>query len=176
MKVFFLEASFISTLMIVVNLLFFSSIHCCFVHLCFQGIWLWRISTLKEKRKYEWVVLSWFFVLFVLNVIVFVYNGLKQSLILQTKPNHLLEISSFHMILMFISKKHLVPYIIETRVQVCCYVHHLHVGISYFALQICINLTREKFLVSLEKKGGNVCIYTFLKKQSMKVQYFLLTW
>ena len=33
-------------------------------------------STLKEERKYERVVLSCFFVLFVLNV-VFVYSGLK---------------------------------------------------------------------------------------------------
>ena len=76
-KIFFLTASFIFALMIVVNLLFFRSIQCCFVHLRFQGICLWRISALKEERKYERVVLSCFFVLFVLNVIVFVYNGLK---------------------------------------------------------------------------------------------------
>ena len=63
--------------MIVVNLLFFRSIQCRFVLLPFQGICLWRISALKEERRYEGVVLSCFFVLFVLNVIVFAYNGLK---------------------------------------------------------------------------------------------------
>ena len=58
---FFLKASFISALMIVVNVLFFRSIQCCFVHLRFQGICLWRISALKEERKYERVELSCFF-------------------------------------------------------------------------------------------------------------------
>ena len=35
------------------------------------------ISPIKKERKYEQAVLSCFFVLFVLNVIVFVYNRLK---------------------------------------------------------------------------------------------------
>ena len=68
MKDFLLKTKFISALMIVVNLHFFNSIHCCFVSI-------------------------------VLNVIVFVYNGLKQSLIQQAKPNRLLQISFFHRIL-----------------------------------------------------------------------------
>ena len=136
MKVFFLETSFISALIIVVNLLFFSSIQCCFVHLCFQGIYLWRISALKEERKYEQVVLSCFFILIVSYVIVFVYNGLKQSLILQTKPNHFLEISSLHRILMFISKKHLALYT-ETWVWVCCCVHHLCLHLLFCLANLC---------------------------------------
>ena len=34
------------------------------------------------------------------------------------------------------------------------------VCISYFALQICVNLTREKFLVSREKVADKVCIFS----------------
>ena len=130
-KVFFLKPSFISALMIVVNLLFFSSIHCCFVHLRFLRTCLWRISALKEERKYERVVLSLFVVvLFVLSVTVFGYNGLKQSLILQTKPNRFLQISSFHRIFMFILRKYLALYV-ETWVRVCCYVRHLCLQILF---------------------------------------------
>ena len=130
-KVFFLKPSFISALMIVVNLLFFSSIRCCFVHLRFLRTCLWRISALKEERKYERVVLSFFVVvLFVLSVIVFGYNGLKQSLILQTKPNRFLQISSFHRIFMFILRKYLALYV-ETWVRVCCYVSHLCLQILF---------------------------------------------
>ena len=85
-------------------LILFSSIRCCFVRFRFQGIFLCCSSTLEEEGKYERVVLFCFSVLFVLNVVTFVYNRLKQSLILQTMPNHFWQIS-FHMILMFIFKK-----------------------------------------------------------------------
>ena len=88
--------------MIVVDLRFFSSIHCCFVYSRFHWTCLWCISVLKEeKNKNE---LSFFFVLFVLNAIAFVYNGLKQILIQQTKPNRFLQISFFLNILRFILK------------------------------------------------------------------------
>ena len=135
-KAFFLKPSFICALMIVVNFLFSSSIHCSFVHLHFQRTCLWRISALKEERKYERVVLSCFFILIVSYVIVFVYNGLKQSLILQTKPNRFLQISSFYRILMFIVRKHLALYV-ETCVRVCCYVRHLclHILLSFASLR-----------------------------------------
>ena len=92
MKIFFLKTSSISAVMIVVKLLFSSSIHCCFVYLHFQRTCLWRIGALKEEKKYEQVVLSFCFVSFVLNVYVFVYNGSKQSLSLQTKPIRFLQI------------------------------------------------------------------------------------
>ena len=120
---FFLNTSFISALMVVVNLLSFSSVHFCFVYLRFQRICLWLISALKKERKHEWIVLSFFLVLFVLNLIAFVYNRLKQSLILQTKPNRFLQ-TSLHRVLMFILKKHLALYV-ETWVRICCYVRHL---------------------------------------------------
>ena len=76
--------------MIVADLLFFSSIHCCFCLLAFSASLIRRISALKEEKKYEWIALSFCFALFVLNV--FVYNGLKQNFILQTKPNRFLQI------------------------------------------------------------------------------------
>ena len=43
----------------------------------------------------ERLVLSFHFVSFILNVIVFVYNGLKQSHILQTMRKRLLQIYFF---------------------------------------------------------------------------------
>ena len=107
-KGFFLKTSFISALMIVANLLFFSSIHCCFVYLRLQQAWLWRISALKEEKKYEWVALSFCFALFVLNV--FVYHGLKQNFILQTKPNRFFY-RLFYRILMLILKRRLALYV-----------------------------------------------------------------
>ena len=54
----------------------------------------------------------------------FVYNGLKQSFILQTKPNRFFQISSFHRVLTFILRTNLALFV-ETWVQVCCYVYHL---------------------------------------------------
>ena len=55
-----------------------------------------------NEEKNEGVVLSFCFVSFILNVIVFVYIGLKQSLILLTKPNRFSLISFFHSILVLI--------------------------------------------------------------------------
>ena len=78
MKVFFLKTSLISALMIVVDLLFFSSIHRSFVYLRFQRTCLRCI----RKKNYERLVLSVCFVSFVLNVMAFVYSELKQSLTL----------------------------------------------------------------------------------------------
>ena len=135
MKAFFLKPSFISALMIVANLLFFNSISCCFVQLCFQWICLQGISTLKEE-KISTSCTFFFFVLFVLNVIVFGYNGLKQTLILQTKPNRFLQISSFRRIFMFILMKHLALYV-ETWVGVCCCVHDLCLHILFSLANLC---------------------------------------
>ena len=47
--------------MIVVNLLFFRSMQCCFANLHFQGICFGRVSALNEERKYDRVVVSRFF-------------------------------------------------------------------------------------------------------------------
>ena len=52
-------------------------------------------SCLETSKNDETLVLSFHFVSFVLNVIVSVDNGLKQSHILQTMPNRLLYIYFF---------------------------------------------------------------------------------
>ena len=92
---FFLK-QVISALMTVANLLYFSSIHP-FCLLAFSTNPLCRINALKEAK-----ILSALYFLFillrVLNVIVFDYNGLKQSLILQTNKTvcyHLLSCTVF---------------------------------------------------------------------------------
>ena len=48
---------------------------------------------------------SFHFVSFILKVIVFIYNGLKQSCILQTMPNRLLQIYFFHRKLIYVYLK-----------------------------------------------------------------------
>ena len=62
-------------------------------------------SRLERWKNDERLVLSFHFVSFVLNVIVFVYNGLKQSHILQTMPNRLLQIYFFHRNLIYVYLK-----------------------------------------------------------------------
>ena len=102
----------------------------------------------SKKKKLERLVLSFCFVSFVFNVTVFVCNVLKQSLILQTKPNRFFF---FHRNLIFISKKHLVLYVERFGYEFAA-MFVTFVCIFYFALQICINLTRNTFLVPREKK------------------------
>ena len=101
MNVFFLK-QVISALMISVNLHYFSSIHCLLAFSTNQFITHWR---LKRRKTYERLVLSFYIVSFVLNVIVFVRNGLKQSLILQTKPNRLFQFPFFQRKLIYVYLK-----------------------------------------------------------------------
>ena len=97
MNVFFLK-QIISALMISVNLYYFSSsIHCLLACSTNPFITHWR---LKRRKTYERLVLSFYFVSFVLNVIVFVRNGLKQ-----TKPNRLFQIPFFHRNLIYVYLK-----------------------------------------------------------------------
>ena len=51
-----------------------------------------RLERIKNDER---LVLSFYFVSLVLNVVIFVYNGSKQSHILQTMPNCLLQIYFF---------------------------------------------------------------------------------
>ena len=69
---------------------------------------------------------SFYFVSFVLNV-VFDYNGLKQSLILQTKQNRLLQISFFfHRNLIYVCFKKVSCAVCgETWVLVWDYISHI---------------------------------------------------
>ena len=127
------------------------------------------ISPIK-KEKYEQVVLSCFFVLFLFNVIVFVYNRLKWSLILQIKPNCFYRFLLFTRFLCLLLKKYLVLYI-ETWVRVCCYIHHLCLHVLFcFA-----NLRYQGDIPCLTRTKSWWRLYIFLKPRSMKNQYFKLT-
>ena len=109
---------------------------------------------LERRKKQEQVVIYFYFVLFVLNV-TFVYNGLKQSLIQQTKPNRL--ICRFLSFLEFLG--------LFLNSILCCMFRLRYefsalfvtfVSISRFDSQIYVNLTRETFVVSREKKRTKV--------------------
>ena len=88
--------------MIFVKLHYFSSIHYLLAFSTNLFITHWR---LKRRKTDERLALSFYIVSFVLNVIVFVRNGLKQSLILQTKPNRLFQIPFFHRNLIYVYLK-----------------------------------------------------------------------
>ena len=95
-NVFFLK-QVISALMISGNLNCFSSIHCL---LAFSTNPFITNQRLKRRKTYERLVLSFYIVSFVLNVIVSVCNGLKQ-----TKPNRLFQIPFFHRNLIYVYLK-----------------------------------------------------------------------
>ena len=100
---FFLK-QVISALMIVV--IFFNlAVSTVFCLLAFSTNLFMTHSRLGRWKNDERLVLSFHFVLFVLNVIVFVYNELKQSHVLQTMPNRLLQIYFFHRNLIYIYLK-----------------------------------------------------------------------
>ena len=163
-KVFFLKASFISALTIAVNIIFFKSIPCCFAHLRFQGICLWHIASWKENENMN----ELYFVFFVLfwMLLFFIYNVLKR------KVSRLLQISSFHKILMFILKKHLALHI-GNWVRVCCYIRHICLHLLF-----CFANLRQSYqgdIPCLMRKKSWRRLYIFLKPRSMKVRYFKLT-
>ena len=140
--------------MIVVNPLYFSSVHLLLFSCVFNEF------VYDALAPYQRLAPSFYFVAFVLNVIVFLYNGLKQSRILQRKPNHLLQISFCHRNLIYVYlKKYLVLYVerfgYEFVVMLVTFV-----CILYFALQICINPTRDTFLISRWKKKLTKFVYT----------------
>ena len=102
------------------------------------------------------LVLSFSFVWFILNVIVFVYNRLKQSLILQTKPNSIYRFLFFIGILfIFVLKKRIVLHV-ERFGYESSYV--CHICISYFFLQICIR-PGTRSLSHKEKKLTKFCMH-----------------
>ena len=95
-------------------------------------------SRLERWKNDERLVLSFHFVSFVLNVIVFVYNGLKQSHIL----NGLLQIYFFHRNLIYVYLKNSILGCMW-RVWVCRYVSHIGLHLLFCISEICINLTRD---------------------------------
>ena len=70
-----------------------------FTELVYDALAPWKKKKIRASCN-----LFFIFVSFVLNVIVFVYSGLKQNPIQQTKPNSLLQISFFLRFLRFILK------------------------------------------------------------------------
>ena len=115
--------------------------------------------------------INFYFVSCVLNVIVFVYNGLKLSLILKIKPNHLLQNSFCHRNLMFISKKSCT--VVERPGYEFDAMLVTFVCILYFASQICINPTRDTFLISRGEKKLTKSGYTSSVIPSGKIKFFL---
>ena len=123
MNVFFLK-QVISALMISVNLHYFSSIHCLLAFSTNPFITHWR---LKRRKTYERLVLSFYIVSFVLNVIVSVCNGLKQ-----TKPNRLFQIPFIYRNLIYVYlKKASCAVCGETWVCVCNYISHIHLHLLF---------------------------------------------
>ena len=77
---------------------------------------------LERRKNNQRLVLSFGFVWFILNVIIFVYNGLKQNLILQTNTNCFLQISFFHRNLIYIyffKKAYCACCDLDTSLQLC---------------------------------------------------------
>ena len=137
MNVFFLK-QVISALMISVNLHYFSTIDYLLAFSTNPFITHWR---LKRRKTYERLVFSFYIVSFVLNVNVFVRNGLKQ-----TKPNRF-KFLFFHRNLTYVYlKKHLAPHVERLGYKFAT-ILVTFVCISYFDSQILINPTRDTFLV-----------------------------
>ena len=109
---------------------------------------------LERRKKQEQVVIYFYFVLFVLNV-TFVYNGLKQSLIQQTKPNRLIcrFLSFLEFLGLFLNS--ILCRMFRLRYEFSA-TFITFVSISCFDSQIYVNLTRETFVVSREKKRTKV--------------------
>ena len=124
-NVFFLK-QVISALMISVNLHCFSSIPCLLAFSTNLFITHWR---LKRRKTYERLVLSFYIVSFVLNVIVFVRNGLKQ-----TKPNHLFQIPFFHrnLIYVYFKKNVLRRMWRDLGIWVCNYISHIRLHLLFW--------------------------------------------
>ena len=128
---------------------------------------------MKRWKNDERLLLSFHFVLFVLNVIIFVYNGLKQSHILQTMPNRLLQIYFFHRNLIYVYLKNSIFAVCEeTWVWVCHYVSHIGLHLLFWISEICFNLTRYlfwKFSHSILSKSGKITHRFFYKSMFSEV-------
>ena len=104
---FFFLKLVISASMIVVNLLILA-VSTVFCLLAFSTNLFMTHSRLERWKNDGELVLSFHFVSFILNVIVFIYNGLKESHILQAMPNCLLQIYCFHSNLIYVYLKNII--------------------------------------------------------------------
>ena len=130
---------------------------------------------LERKKNYQRPLLSFSLVWFVVNVLVFVCNGLKQSVILQANPNRFLYISFFiGTLFMFILKKHLALMWrdLDTSLLPC---------LSY--LFVSLILLRKFALISPgtrssshEEKISWQSLYMFLEPRCMNIPYSESTW
>ena len=147
-----------------------------FVYLDFQRICLQCINTLNAEKKYKQPVLSFCFVLFDSNVIVFVYKELKQSLTLQTKPNQFLQISFFHRNFIYVYfTKASCAVCGETWVQTHCYVRHICLHLLFCFANL--HWSYHEIHSSSQEKKSWQSLYIFSKPQySMNVRYFELAW
>ena len=94
----------------------------CTNQLRFQRICLWRISALKDEKIMKDLYLLFIYFFFFVCFKCYCFR-LKQSLILQIKPNHLLRISQEPYLCLF--KKISCAVCGETWVSVCRYVSHI---------------------------------------------------
>ena len=108
-------------------------------------------SHLGRWKNDERLVLSSHFVSFVLNVIGFVYNGLKQSHILQPFITDLFFFIGT--LFMFMWKIASCAVCGEMWVWVCHYVNHIGLHLLFCISEICVNLTRYLFIISRGKKS-----------------------
>ena len=152
MNVFFLK-QVISALMISVNLHYFSSIHCLLAFSTNQFITHWR---LKRRKTYERLVLSFYIVSFVLNVIVFVRNGLKQ-----TKPNRLFQIPFFHrnLIYVYLKKNILRRMWRDLGMWVCNYINHIRLYLLFWFANFHYTYKGHIPRLTRKNKADKVCIY-----------------
>ena len=114
---------------------------------------------LARRKNNERLVLSFGFVWFVLDVIVFVYNRLKQSLLLQTNANRFLQIFFCHrnLIYIYFFKKSILCLLqLGYGFAAMCVTF---ICLSCFASQICI-IPGTRSWSHEEKKADKVCIFS----------------
>ena len=149
--------------MIAVYIFFLQQYSLLFCLLGFSANLFMMYQRLERRKKMKELYFP-FFVSFILNVFVFVYNRLKQSLILQKTRNCFSQISifSWHFYVNFEIESCAVC---DDLVTSCCYVRHIFLHLL-FSFAKCINLTRETFCISREK-----CAY-FLETMMYKCSIF----
>ena len=112
------------------------------------------------KKKKVWTSCAFlFFVSFVLIVIVFAYNRLKQNLIPQRKPNRFFtNLFSLYDSYVYLKKNHLVLYL-KNWVRVSYYVHHFCLHLSLILLRKFVLILPGRDSLSHEKKKLTKLVY-----------------
>lgn len=144
--IFHIYILFVDLIYILISIISVSDIFCLFAFL--QDLFLMHQQCLERRKTYEQLVCSFCFVQFVLNAIVFVDSGLKQNLVLQTRPNHF-----FFRFYVYFKKascavcgKTCCKFATMSVTFLCIFLIGSIVCI-YLVSEFCINFTRDKFLV-----------------------------